>query len=167
MKWSSSEISEPMTKALAKEFHPVAIQLFRSKKVLFILDLLSYMLDRKSSKKPIEHAKKFLLLTMNASQELKDESYVQVLKQIKDHKDSRKAIRGWNFLAILASCYIPSNELFFSILNYLYKEIKDNTNEDIVHHANYVFIRLYKSFDLKRANIPYDNELQHIEVDFS
>ena len=119
--------------------------------------------DRKSSKKTTGHAKKHLKLTMTSCEDLKDEGYVQVLKQIKEHKDPEKALKGWDFLAILASCYIPSMRLFYSILNYLLFEIKNNNDQEIVRRANYVFIRLYRSYEQRRKNIPSDNELAHIE----
>jgi myosin-7 len=119
--------------------------------------------DRKSSKKPVEHVKKFMKLTLRATEELKDEAYVQIMKQIKEHKDYERSIRGWNFFAILASCYAPTASLYYSILNYLFFEIQNNTDKNIVHHANYVFIRLYKSRDVVRKNYPSDNEIMHIE----
>jgi myosin-7 len=121
------------------------------------------MTDRKSTKKVVEHAKKHIKMTMTSSDEIKDEAYVQVLKQIKDHKDPQKAIKGWNFFAIMASCYMPSIKLFYSILNFLLFEIKNNEDQNIKHHANYVFVRLYKTFENKRKNIPSDNEILHIE----
>jgi myosin VIIa len=119
--------------------------------------------DRKSSKKSQGHIKKHLKLTITSSEDLKDEAYVQVLKQIKEHKEQDKALKGWSFLAILASCYIPSMRLFYSILNYLLFEIKNNKNKDIVTRANYVFVRLYRTYETGRKNIPSDNELTHIE----
>src|SRR5689334_22711916 len=124
---------------------------------------MSYMNDRKSSKQPIDHVKKHLKLTFPAEQPLKDEAYVQVLKQIKDHKDPLKAIKGWKFLAILASCYAPSDNLFYSLLNYLLFEIKTNKDLEIIQHANYIFMHLYKSFTNKRKQIPTENEIVHIE----
>lgn len=121
------------------------------------------MYDRKSSKKPLAHAKKHLKMTLNASEEIKDEAYVQVLKQIKDHKNYENSLRGWNFFAIMASCYIPSSRLFYSILNMLLFEIKNNSDPNVVSHANYVFVRLYKTFECKRRNLPSENEIIHIE----
>jgi len=44
------------------------------------------MTDRKSSKVPLEHVKKHLNLTINSPIELKNEAYIQVLKQITKHK---------------------------------------------------------------------------------
>jgi hypothetical protein len=100
---------------------------------------------------------------MFASQIIKDEAYIQVLKQLKDHKDYDKSIRVWNLFAIIASCFAPSKDLFYSILHYLFFEIKNNKDKNIVNHANYVFVRLYKIFEQRRINLPSENELIHIE----
>jgi myosin-7 len=154
MKWSPDLISKPLIR-LPDMLYDNAIQLFKN--------LFSYMGDRKSSKKPILHAKKHLKLTLNAPEDLKDEAYIQVLKQIKDHKDYDKGIRGWNFFAILASCYAPSMELFYAIISYLVNEIRSNIDQNIVKRCNYIAVRLCRSFDQKRRVIPSDEELIHIE----
>jgi hypothetical protein len=123
------------------------------------------MKDRKSSKEPIKHVKKHIKLTLYAHQELKDEAYVQVLKQIKDHKDNTNCLRGWNFLAILASCYEPSEHLYYAILNFLISEIRTNSNKELVYHSNYVLTRLNKVYNMKkRKNILSDREITYIEV---
>jgi len=122
------------------------------------------MLDRKSTKKPLDHVKKHLTLTISSNQDLKDEAYIQVLKQIKEHPDPEKERRGWSFLSIIASSFAPSEELFYSILNYLLFEIKHNNDQIIIQRANYIFIRLVKIFENPRNNIPSDNEITHIEV---
>lgn len=134
------------------------------------------MMDRDSSKKPIEHAKKMLRLTMEAPEELRDESYVQIIKQITNHKDHAKALRGWNLFALMASTYVPSEKLYYSLLNYLFDIIKNsNLSESyeiesidsktlIKYHANYVIIRLYKTYENKRYNLPNDDEIVHVEV---
>ena len=57
--------------------------------------------DRKSTKQPISHIKKHLKFTINSSQELKDEGYLQVIKQITLHPEYDKCLRGWKFLAII------------------------------------------------------------------
>jgi hypothetical protein len=121
------------------------------------------MFDRKTSKKPIDHVRKHLAITMNAALPIKDEAYVQVLRQIKDNPDVEKTKRGWNFLAILAASFAPSPSLYYSILNYLLYEIKNSQDELIVKRANYIFIRLVKVYEKKRKNIPCVNEINHIE----
>lgn len=122
------------------------------------------MLDRKSTKKPIGHVKKHLKLTMYAGTDVKDEAYCQVLKQINGHPDKEKTKRGWNFLAIMACTYAPSNVLYYSLLNYLFFQIKNSKDADIVLRSNYIFIRLVKSFEKQRKYMPSEEEIIHIEV---
>ena len=120
--------------------------------------------DRKSTKQPINHVRKFLKFAINSSEELKDESYIQLLRQINQHKDYDKCIRGWNFFSILASCYAPSLELYYSILNFLLNEHKINSDKNIIQRVNYIIVRLFKSFENRRTQIPSDEEIMHIEV---
>ena len=122
------------------------------------------MLDKKSTKKPMEHLKKHLKLTFKAEFDLKDEAYVQVLKQIKMHPNLKREKRGWIFLSILACCYSPSLNLYYSILNYLLFEIKHNIDQTIVTRANYVFSKLVSSSNKKRREIPSTSEIINIEV---
>ena len=124
---------------------------------------MSYMGDRRSAKKPIKNVKKHLELTLNSPEDLKDEAYVQVLKQIKDHKSYDRTIRGWNFFAILASCYAPSTDLYYGILNYLFSEIKTNTDPNIIKKSNYISMRLIHAYESKRKQIPSEEEILHIE----
>jgi len=121
------------------------------------------MFDRNTSKKPIDHIRKHLTITMNGPMCLKDEAYIQVLKQIKGNPDEEKTKRGWNFLTILSACFAPSESLYYSILNYLLYEIKHNSDQNIVRRSNYIFIRLVKVFGKKRRNIPSNNEITHLE----
>jgi hypothetical protein len=78
MQWSSLLITEPLLK-LTDNLTEIAVKIFKN--------LVSYMGDRKSVKQPIENVKKHLRQTFNAPEDLKDESYVQVLKQITHHTD--------------------------------------------------------------------------------
>ena len=154
MRWSPQMISKPLLR-IPSSLSELAIQLFKN--------LLSYMGDRKSSKKPALHLVKHIRLTINSPEELKDEAYVQVLKQIKDHKDYEKAMRGWNFLAVMASCFPPSVELYKSLIGYLVNTIKTDGDQNIVKKANYIAIRLMHTFESKRKIPPCEEELRHIE----
>ena len=49
--------------------------------------LMYYMQDLRSKLPPIEHVKTHLKLVLNSTEDLKDEAYIQVLKQIKDNPD--------------------------------------------------------------------------------
>lgn len=78
MRWSPDMISDPILK-LGDDLDTVATQIYKN--------LLSYMGDRKSGKNPLDHVKKSIKVSMNATEDIKDEAYIQVLKQIKDHQD--------------------------------------------------------------------------------
>ena len=101
---------------------------------------------------------------MNSSEELTDETYVQVLRQLTDNENYDNYMRVWMFLSIISCCYIPSPELYFSILNFLLIQIKTNSDNNVIQRANYIIIRLIKSFENRRKFIPSEDEIMHIEV---
>ena len=154
MRWSPEMISKPLLR-IPSSLSDLAVQLFKN--------LLSYMGDRKSSKKPALHLVKHIRLSMNAPEELKDEAYVQVLKQIKDHKDYEKAMRGWNFFAVIASCFPPSVELYKALIGYLISIIKTDGDQNVIKKANFIAIRLMHTFESKRKMAPSEEEVKHIE----
>jgi len=155
MKWQREQISKPILR-ISSTFSELAIQIFKN--------LLSYMGDRLSSKKPLLHVLKFIRLTMPQAEELKDEAYVQVIKQISYNLDEEKCRRGWNFFAILASCYPPSYDLYLCLLNYLFKIINEGSDQEKIKRSNYIAIRLYRTFTQKRKFFPFQLEIEHIEA---
>lgn len=154
MKWQSREIAQPLLK-MPEKYKIVAVQMFRN--------LLGYMKDRKSSKEPIQHAVKFLKLTLHSDSILKDEAYVQVLKQLKDNKKYFSLESGWKFLAILSSCYVPSTNIYNLIMNFLFFEMQNNENINIKKYAKYIFVRMLKTKDAQRKHIPSRDEINCIE----
>lgn len=78
MKWSPDLLSEPLTR-IPEYQNETAIKMFKR--------LVSYMGDRKSVKNPIDNVKSHLEISFKGTEDLKDEAFVQVLKQIKDHRD--------------------------------------------------------------------------------
>ena len=154
MKWQGNIINNPLTIGVTKEFVPLAIQLFKN--------LMGWMQDYKSKKKPLDHIKKLLRLSISAPQEIKDEVFMHIMKQA-TKAEYNKSLRAWKAFAIVASTITPSSQLFYSMLNFLLFEIKTNKDENIVKHANFVFSRLYNLYANPRKNIPEASELQCIE----
>ena len=155
MSWQNNEINEPLLK-MEKEMYEIPKQMFRN--------LLGYMLDRKSSKKPLSHARKFLKITMNNSNKIiKDEAYVQILKQLRNNKKYESLIRGLKFLAIISSVYVPTEKIYNLMLNYLFFQMQNNTDLNIVNHAKFIFVRMIKTKENERKNVPCKEELQFIE----
>ena len=155
MSWQNSELNEPLLK-MEKDLYEIPKQMFRN--------LLGYMLDRKSSKKPLSHARKFLKITMNNSNKIiKDEAYVQILKQLRNNKKYESLIRGWKFLAIISSVFVPTEKIYNLILNYLFFQMQNNTDLNIINHAKFIFVRMIKTKENDRKNVPCKEELQFIE----
>ena len=153
IQWEGSLLSKPLIR-LPSSLEDIALQLFKN--------LMSYMGDRSSSKKPDLHAIKHTRLAMGSPEEVKDEAYLQVIKQITRNPNPTRCMRGWNFFAIMASCYPPSMELFHALLHYLLDIIKSG-DEDLAKRANYIAIRLSKTFESRRKMAPSDDEIKMVE----
>ena len=147
-----SLINKPLTH-LPSSLNDMAIQLFKN--------LLSYMGDRRSSKKENLHMLKHTKLAMNSPEELKDEAYLQVIKQITNNPSEESREKGWTFFAIMSSIYPPSMELYYCLIKYLLAIINGN-NDTLKKKANYIAIRLMKTFESKRRYSPSILEMNFI-----
>lgn len=152
--WQGSLINKTLIR-LPSSLEEIALQLFKN--------LVSYMGDRSSSKNPQLHVIKHTRLAMNSPEEVKDEAYLQVIKQITGNPNPNRTMRGWNFLAIMSSCYPPSMELYHALIHYLLDIIK-NGDENLAKRANYIAIRLSKTFESRRKMSPSDEEIKHVEA---
>ena len=153
MQWQSSLINKTLI-SMSSSLENFGIQLFKN--------LMSYMGDRKSSKPPFMHAIKHLKIALASSEEVKDEAYLQVIKQITRNPNHERCMRGWNFLGVMASTYPPSLELYHALINYLL-DLTKNGDEILSKHANYIAIRLEKTFESRRKFPPSSLEIKHVE----
>ena len=153
MQWQNSIIRSPLLR-LSSSLEEISLQLFKN--------MMSYMGDRRSSKRPQLHIIKHTKLVMGAPEEIKDEAYLQVIKQITRNPKPASAQKGWNLFAIMASCYPPSLELYYALIHYLLDIIKTG-EEDLQKRANYIAIRLSKTFESRRKLSPSILEIKHVE----
>ena len=153
MQWQKNLLSKSLLR-LPSSLEEIAIQLFKN--------LLSYMGDRNSSKSPQLHVIKHIRLAMGSPEEVKDEAYLQVIKQITRNPNPESALKGWKMFSIMASCYPPSMELYHALIHYLLDIVKTG-DEDLQKRANYIAIRLSKTFESKRKLSPSDLEIKHVE----
>ena len=153
MQWQNSKIRSPLLR-LSSSLEEISLQLFKN--------MMSYMGDRRSSKRPQLHIIKHTKLVMGAPEEIKDEAYLQVIKQITRNPKPASAQKGWNLFAIMASCYPPSLELYYALIHYLLDIIKTG-EEDLQKRANYIAIRLSKTFESRRKLSPSTLEIKHVE----
>ena len=155
LSWQKKELNQPLLE-MNDNYKSISIQIFRN--------LLSYMKDRKSSKKPILHVRKFLKLTLHSNQIIKDEAYLQIYKQINNNQNYESKIRGYKFLAIISSCFVPSKSIYDIILNFLFFEKEKEKNDiSIINHIKFIFARLLKTNEKERKNVPCTEELEYIE----
>ena len=157
MTWQKSEITNSLLR-MEKEFDKqTSMQMFRN--------LLSYMKDRDSSKKPLSHASKYIRMVKASNPIIKDEAYLQIYKQLHNNKKRESLMRGWKFLAILSSCFVPNNkDIYHLILNFLFFELQTNKDELIQKHINYIFVHMVRCEKNERKNMPCTEELEFIEV---
>lgn len=152
MNYDRNLIKKPLTN-LPSSLNDMALQLFKN--------LVSFMGDRTSSKKPNQHLLKHTKIAMSSPEELKDEAYIQVIKQITNNPNDESREKGWTFFAIMASIYPPSMELYYSLIKYLLAII-DGNDENLKKKANYIAIRLMKTFESKRRYSPSLLEINFI-----
>ena len=157
MKWQKKEISKPLLEMENIKDQDSATQIFRN--------LLSYMLDRKSSKEPIFHAKKLLRLVYHSTPIIKDEAYLQIYKQLNENPSEKSFLRGLKMLAMMSSCFVPdNNNIYYVVLQFIYNKISTNKNKEILSNLKYIFNRMLKTSKHERTNVPCREELEFIEL---
>jgi len=108
-------------KALLKQNRDLdaeAVQAFKN--------VMSYMGDRKSSKSPIDHAKKMIRNLMQAPAALRDEVYMQLCKQTTNNPRDVSTIKGWELMVFCIATFPPSKHLKGFLLDYIKKTIEEN-----------------------------------------
>ena len=155
-KWQKSEISYPLLRMENLDDVEGSKQMFRN--------LLSYMGDRKSSKMPLLHAKKFVKLVLIGNDILRDEAYLQIYKQLHNNQKFASLMRGWKMMAIASSCFVPKkDEIYNLILNYLFFEMQNTKDNQIINHIKYIFVRMIRNKGKERHHVPCEEELGCIE----
>jgi hypothetical protein len=156
MKWQKGEIHDPLLRMENEDDAEASKQMFRN--------LLSYMGDRKSSKLPLLHAKKYVKLVLIGSPILRDEAYIQVYKQLHGNTKFASVMRGWKMMAIISSCFVPKNhDIYNLILNFLFFEMQNVKDPQIINHIKYIFVRMIRMKGKERHHVPSEEELECIE----
>lgn len=126
--WKSDLIKTSLRILGSSEATKDAVQLFRN--------ITGYMGDRDSSKTQTEHLDKILKLMIKTTNELRDEIYCQIVKQITENPNIISTLKGWELLLICLNVFPPSNELKFCLMSY------------ISHYLNHENVQLSKYADM-------------------
>lgn len=153
MSYSSKTISSALTKN-CQLLNESACELFEH--------LLSYTGDIRSSTSQQEHLISFLKLGYGSSTEVKDEAYIQLVKQLTNNIDKVNYHRVWEIFSVVVSTFAPSLDLYYSVLNMLVYEVKNTIDDDVFKRSNYCIVRLIKTFENSRKSLPSDNEIKSI-----
>ena len=156
LKWQRREIGDPLLRMENVDDAESSKQMFRN--------LLSYMGDRKSSKLPLLHAKKYVKLVLIGNAILRDEAYLQIYKQLHGNTKFASIMRGWKIMAIISSCFVPkNNDIYNLILNFLFFEMQNTKDQQIINHIKFIFVRMIKMNGKERHHVPSEEELDCIE----
>ena len=156
LSWQKKELDNSLINMENPYDVEIAKQMFRN--------LLSYMQDRKSSKKGLQHVTKFIKLVKMGNKLLRDEAYLQIYKQLHKNKNPQSEMLGWKMFAIVASSFLPSNnDVLNIILNFLFFEIQERNDEQIQFYINYIFLRMVKAKKRERKMAPCIEEIEYIE----
>ena len=156
LRWQKKEISFPLLRMENEDDEEGSKQMFRN--------LLSYMGDRKSSKMPLLHARKYVKLVLIGNNILRDEAYIQVYKQLHNNANHESNMRGWKMMAIISSVFVPKNkDIYNLILNFLFFEMQNKKDPQLLNHIRYIFVRMIRMKMKERHHVPCEEELGCIE----
>jgi hypothetical protein len=108
--WQRKLIGSPLTK-VPKEFHEEAVRNFRN--------VLTWMLDRPAGDTEQQSAVDAVIKTLTYTDELRDEIYVQVMKQLHHNPSLRSTALGWELLVSLCKSMLPSDRLLPYLTSFL------------------------------------------------
>ena len=156
LRWQKKEISFPLLRMENEDDEEGSKQMFRN--------LLSYMGDRKSSKMPLLHARKYVKLVLIGNNILRGEAYIQVYKQLHNNPNHESNMRGWKMMAIISSVFVPKNkDIYNLILNFLFFEMQNKKDPQLLNHIRYIFVRMIRMKMKERHHVPCEEELGCIE----
>ena len=82
-------------------------------------------------------------------------------------------MRGWKIMAVFASCFVPkNNDIYNLILNFLFFEMQNAKDSQIINHIKYIFVRMIKTKEkesrkfIDEIMIPEPNQLKDGELEY-
>lgn len=125
-------------------------------------NIVSFMGDRSTRKDSGGHASKLLKNTLHAPEELRDEIFCQIMKQVTNNPDPESTLRGWQLLAICSGTYPPSND-FHPFVMYFCQKHLTHENPEIAETATFVQKRIVRTQEQgPRINVPTNVEIQAV-----
>uniref|UniRef100_A0A2R8MTK1 Myosin XVB n=1 Tax=Callithrix jacchus TaxID=9483 RepID=A0A2R8MTK1_CALJA len=123
--------------------------------VASFLALMQFMGDQSKPRGKDDMDLLYELLKLCQEQQLRDEIYCQVIKQVTRHPRPERCIRGWSFLSLLTGFFSPSTKL----MPYLTKFLQDSSlNQELAQSSQEHLQRTVKYGGRRR--LPQPGEMQ-------
>ena len=159
-----SHQKKPITKSLQKlqeKYEAISVKIFKI--------ILQYSYELPSSSSNLSHKMQTVLsfvLSKPHEPELIDETYLLLIKQLRNNPSSSSSLRIYRFLGLISSARPPSIRLLFPVLNFLYTRaatLEDDSREEM-ECLKYSISKLIDGFEKgMRKVVPSDNEMALIE----
>jgi len=101
MSWQAKALKSALRKVIPRQLQKEAKNSFR--------DIAAFMGDRKSRKNPIHHIEKLIKQGYRFGQDLRDEIYCQIIKQLTKNPNRRNEERGWKLFSVFTGSFPPSD----------------------------------------------------------
>ena len=107
--------------------------------------------------------KRMVKMAVKNSAELRDEIYLQIIKQLRNNNIQESKYEAWKLLCVI-SCFIcPSESSVYAILNYIKYVIENDRDDETRCCARFIFVRVLKGFMTKgRGVLPCTGEIEQI-----
>ncbi len=143
-------------KSLLKMNRPhdeMAIQMFKN--------IMSFMGDRKSTKPPVDHARKIIKNALKAPIGMRDEVFLQICKQTHGHPNVNNCQEGWNLMLVCLCAFPPSKNI--KVSEYLKKAVESSTSTEIKERAELARVLLdVIEQSGERQNVPTKDEVEAV-----
>ena len=150
LQWSKKGLQSPLH-SFTGEMFTEAIQ--------FSKNIRGFMGDRSSTKSLVEHADKIIKVLLLSSQELRDELFCQLCRQLNKNPSKVSAIKGWQLFLICLTSAAPNTELMISLIEFLKTFIR-GSDKDIASFAEDTLHKCYISTQLHGSRCERPNAVE-------
>lgn len=100
---------------------------------------------------------------IESPEELRDELFCQVVKQLKENPKASSTQKGWILMAICTGSFPPSIALRPYLTSFLQSEAENSNLEGVATFANYALLRLSKAVEVgPREEVPCGLEIEYV-----
>uniref|UniRef100_A0A8C0PV37 MyTH4 domain-containing protein n=3 Tax=Canis lupus TaxID=9612 RepID=A0A8C0PV37_CANLF len=132
--WPQAPIKESLISLSDEDTNKQAVESFRV--------LMQFMGDQPKPRGKNDLELLYELLKLCREENLRDEIYCQVIKQVTCHPQPEHCTRGWNLLSLLTGCFSPSATLMPYVIKFLQnsgssQELARNSQEHLQRTVKY------------------------------